>query len=243
MSSASSGISQTLGCVNLLIDCSIDNALGEVVVQVIAVEMSLSVRGNARCVFTISDGNHFMECYLAPQLLPLVSRKRLKKYSVVRANSVVCSTVSDKSSFIMNIIKVIADEADVINEPVAYEPVRVLSSSLDCSNKTNSVNVNATRVKFRAVHEASLSGGSEGDQDGKEEHYVCYENCNSKPCDWTEYGQGIIAHIENKVKGHFMDSHGNIIDAGTDSCTPITNKQLRYIAYGAYTLAKHGYLG
>jgi len=135
MSSASSGIFLTSGCVKLLMDRHIDNASGAVVVQVITVEMSLSVRGNARCVITISDGNHFMECYLAPQLLPLVSRKRLKKFSVVRANSFMCSTVSDKSSFIMNDIEGIANEADVINEPVAYEPVRVLSSSLDCSNK------------------------------------------------------------------------------------------------------------
>ena len=145
MSSVSSGISLTSGCVKLLMDRSIDNALGAVVIQVIAVEMSLSVLGNAWCVITISDGNHFMECYLAPQLLPLVSRKRLKKFSVVRANSIVCSTVSDKSSFIMNDIEGIANEADVINEPVAYEPVSVLSSSLDCSNKSNSVNVNAAR--------------------------------------------------------------------------------------------------
>ena len=153
MSSASSGISQTLGCVNLLIDCSIDNALGEVVVQVIAVEMSLSGRGNTWCMITISDGNHFMECYLAPQLLPLVKRKPLKKFSVVRANSIVCSTVSDKSSFIMNDIEVITDEANVINEPVPYEPVSVFSSSLDYSNKSNSMNVNAARAKLRAVHE------------------------------------------------------------------------------------------
>jgi hypothetical protein len=54
----SSGISLTSGCVKLLMDHSIYNALGAVVVQVIAVEMLLSVRGNARCVITISDGNH-----------------------------------------------------------------------------------------------------------------------------------------------------------------------------------------
>jgi len=112
MSSASSGISLTSGCVKLLMDRSIDNALGAVMVQLIAVEMSLSVRGNAWCMITISNGNHFMECYLAPQLLPLVRRKKLKKFSVARANSVLCSTVSDKSSFIMNDVEVIANEAN-----------------------------------------------------------------------------------------------------------------------------------
>jgi hypothetical protein len=114
----------------------------------------------------------------------------------------------------------------LINELVPHEAVSVFSSSLDCGHKTNSINVNAARTKFQAVHEAGLSGGSEGDQDGKEEDYVCCKNCNSKPSDWTEYGPGIIAHIENEVKGRFMDSDGNIIDAGSNNCTSITNKQL-----------------
>jgi hypothetical protein len=58
----------------------------------------------------------------------------------------------------------------------------------------------------------------------KEEEYTACENCNNKPCDWTEYGPSLICHINTEYAGK-------------------PNKQLHFLAYAAYTSTKQCYLG
>jgi hypothetical protein len=73
--------------------------------------------------------------------------------------------------------------------------------------------------------------------------YISCENCKCKPCDWTQFGPGIIAHLNDEYIGCYIDADGNIVEGNHDGGSVITNKQLRFLAYSAYTSAKHGYLG
>jgi hypothetical protein len=90
----------------------------------------------------------------------------------------------------------------------------------------HAVNASETRNNFRAMFDECLHGGDVLDDDGdiKQEDYECCENCGNKPCDWAELGPSIEANINNEHVG-------------------CSNKQLRFLAYSAYTSAKHGYLG
>ncbi len=40
-----------------------------------------------------------------------------------------------------------------------------------------------------------------------------------------------------------MDDSGIAAEASAENGMPINNRQVRYLAYSAFTLAKHGYLG
>jgi hypothetical protein len=72
---------------------------------------------------------------------------------------------------------------------------------------------------------------------------VTCENCNNHPCEWTKYGPEIIPHLNNNYLGYFMDEDGNVVDELTRKASIITNCQLQFLAYSAFTSMKHHYLG
>ena len=74
--------------------------------------------------------------------------------------------------------------------------------------------------------------------------YKGCENCSNIPCDWTEFGLTIIDHLNEDYVGRLVDKDGNVIQEYKEGTTDlITNKQLRFLAYSAYTSLKHGFLG
>jgi hypothetical protein len=69
------------------------------------------------------------------------------------------------------------------------------------------------------------------------------ENCHNQPCDWTKYGPEIIDHLNNNYVGNYMNEDGIVVDELTEKSSIITNHQLQFLAYSAFTSMKHGYLG
>jgi hypothetical protein len=63
------------------------------------------------------------------------------------------------------------------------------------------------------------------------------------PCDWLTYGPGILSHLNNNYVGFYMNEDGNVVHDQVDKATAIKNWQLHFLAYSAFTSAKHGYLG
>jgi len=215
------------GCIQqLLVGAAFDNVQVEFVVQVIDTSISASSNGYGGCTITISDGEHFMDCYLSPQLLHLVRNAVLKKFALVRIGKVICYRVSDAVTLIVNELSVLSNNSDVINGPIPYSDVEkqsVVPSSLGSSVSDN-VDAAATRTKFMVMQDNSAQVSPEDDTLGKKDEFIACENCNNEPCDWTEYGPSIICRINNEYAGK-------------------PHKQLRFLAYAAYTSAKHGYLG
>jgi hypothetical protein len=107
------------GCIQqLLVGAAFDNIQVEFVVQVIDISISSSSDGYDRCTVTISDGEHFTDCYLAPQLLRLVRNAVLKKFAIASIGKVICCHVSDAITSIINELSVLSDNTDVINVPI-----------------------------------------------------------------------------------------------------------------------------
>jgi hypothetical protein len=76
---------------------------------------------------------------------------------------------------------------------------------------------------------------------GKDANLHHDERCQT-PSDWMKYGPCILIQINNEYAGKFVDRHGNIVD-DADGQVRIGNKQLRFMAYSAFTSMKHGYFG
>jgi hypothetical protein len=74
--------------------------------------------------------------------------------------------------------------------------------------------------------------------------YKGCENCSNHPCNWTKFGPTIIGHLNEDYVGRLVDKDGNVVEEYEEGITDlITNKQLRFLAYFAYTSLKHGFLG
>jgi hypothetical protein len=237
----SSAYTLSVDGVKMLMDGNLSaDSSSNVIVQVLDISWSKSSNGHDCCAITISDGDHYMECFIAPKLLCVV-RNVITKYSVVRVSNSTSSNINRHASVIVNDLVVVMVADDVIKEPVPYE--KVLSQPLlDVSNVRCS-SATGTRRKFQAQHNERFSATSEEEEVETGDTYVCCENCNCKPCDWMVFGPGIIAHLTNEYVGHFVDFHGNIVVESNDGGSIITNKQLRFLAYSAYPSAKHVYLG
>jgi hypothetical protein len=211
-----------------------------IVVQVIDISWSKSSNGHDCCAVTISDGDHFMECFVAPQLFDIVTNT-VTKFSVVEVSNITSSLINGHSSVIVNDLVVMTESDDVLKEPVPYK--KVVSDPLSDVSNVRSISATGTRQKFQAQHNNRFSATLEEEEVVTEYSYVSCENCNSKPCDWTQFGPGIVAHLMDEFVGCRVDSDGNVDHENHDGGTVITNKQLRFLAYSAYTSAKHGYLG
>ena len=247
MSAADGGdVILTCGFVKQVVDGDLSNeSFTGAIVQVLEISWLLSNNGRNRCSVTVSDGEHLMECFLAPSFHSLVRSEALKKYTVVSVGYVISSCISDRISFILNDVVVVQDLDDVIQEPILYEKV-VRGVLSDSSNQLNSIASISTRRKFQAQHEHYCSANRKEDEVGREQtgdSFVLCENCHNKPCLWVQYGPGIVDHLSNDYVGRYVDSDGNLVDEPNETCTIITNKQLRFLAYSAYTAAKYGYLG
>jgi hypothetical protein len=231
----------SVDCVKMLIDGNVSADSSVVfIVQVIDISWLKSSNGHDRCAITISDGDHFTECFVAPQLFGVV-RNAVDKYSVVQVSNITCSIINGHSLVIVNDLVVVSDADDVLNEPVPFE--KVVSEPLSDASNVRSISATGTRRKFQAQHNERLSATSEEEVLVTRDFYVSCENCNCKPCDWTQFGPGIIAHLNDEYIGCYIDADGNIVEGNHDGGSVITNKQLRFLAYSAYTSAKHGYLG
>jgi hypothetical protein len=89
MSAADGGdVILTCGFVKQVVDGDLSNeSFTGAIVQVLEISWSLSNNGRNRCSVTVSDGEHLMECFLAPSLdaiIPMImrctlaSKKRLR---------------------------------------------------------------------------------------------------------------------------------------------------------------------
>jgi hypothetical protein len=85
MSTADGGdVILTCGFVKQVVDGDLSNeSFTGAIVQVLETSWSLSNNGHNHCSVTMSDGEHLMECFLAPSLHSLVRSEALKKYKLV----------------------------------------------------------------------------------------------------------------------------------------------------------------
>jgi hypothetical protein len=156
--------------------------------------------------------------------LPLAQKAVIKKYSVVAIGKVICCHISSSTTLVVDELGLLLDNTDVINSPSLYVGVPNEGLHVPTHATIERVDASATCCKFIERNEEFLNNlSSEGTVENVEEYVAC-EHCNNKPCDWTEYGPSIIQHIANEYAGK-------------------ANKQLRFLAYVAYTSTKHGYLG
>ncbi len=85
---------------------------------------------------------------------------------------------------------------------------------------------------------------AKNDKEGIEDEVgVPCESCNSHPCDWTTYGHEVISHLNDNYARLYIDNNGHVWDELTESTSIITNGHLCYLAYCAFSAAKHGFLG
>jgi hypothetical protein len=128
----------------------------ESVAHVIDISHSASYNGHDWCTITITDGNYFMDCYLAPQLIYLVRNAILKKFAVLSIRKVICCHISVETTLIINELVVISENPYVINLTIPYADVQnrcVVASSLHGSTERNVVDAASTRRKFIVMHE------------------------------------------------------------------------------------------
>jgi hypothetical protein len=108
----------SVDCAKMLIDGNVSADSSVVfIIQVIDISLLKSSNGRDRCAITFSDGDHFTECFVAPQLFGIV-RNAVDKYSVVQISNITCSVINGHSSVIVNYLVVVSDAEDVLNTPV-----------------------------------------------------------------------------------------------------------------------------
>jgi hypothetical protein len=92
-------------------------------------------------------------------------------------------------------------------------------------NSNKKVNSNDVRNRLHHLSDDIVSKISLNVGTVSSDIYEGCENCSNHPFDWTEYCGNVVEEYE---------------EGKTDL---ITNKQLHFLAYSAYTSLRHGFLG
>jgi hypothetical protein len=232
------------GCVEALLQCRNPDDGISYVVQVLQVNQGVTSKGAKKYTATISDAEHCLDCTVAPQKFLMVEDGIVTKFSVIKIVNVVCNELKDGVMVLLLDMIFLSSHDDVIGKPtyIKKNTKRQLSPSNTAHSSSKSVRSGNIRNAFRNFQH-------EPEEDSKRinidnESSVPCENCNNTPCDWTNYGPSIISHINEEYAGRFVDDDGNVMDEFEEGrCDVITNKQLRFLCYSAYSSAKHGYLG
>jgi hypothetical protein len=237
--------SLSVGCVDALLQSEACGSGNSYFVQVLNVHQSTTRSGLRKITETISDGYHCLDCSVASQMFMLLETV-VKKYSVVALEDITTNVVNDGVHVLILKMKHVHHHPDVIGDPsVVKKPMKrspVDQEMLFESNKK--VSTNDIRHRFRHLSDDSTSKISNQLDRVPTKVYKGCENCSNIPCDWTEFGLTIIDHLNEDYFGRLVDKDGNVIEEYEEGTTDlITNKQLRFLAYSAYTSLKHGFLG
>jgi hypothetical protein len=215
-------------------------------VQVLVVTQRSSLAGVKKYNISISDGVHQLDCVVAPQMFFLLESNAIEKYSIVSIQRALVSEVCGCTKVVIVDMLPVSKQSVVIGTPMLGDSnlkrqssdSPVVEDSL-CNKKNCAFNVRNT---LREVNEDSESAAVVDANDGNVSAEVC-QSCNMSPCDWLTYGPGILSHLNNNYVGFYMNEDGNVVHDQVDKATAIKNWQLHFLAYSAFTSAKHGYLG
>lgn len=210
-------------------------------VQVIMINDGTTHSGSKKYVITISDGVHCCDCMIVPKLFHLFSSKFVWKFAIVSILQVtVTETMLSSQVVVLDMVPEM-EYNSMIGRPTYFRigSKRNLSPSssqngppnkLVCGNDVRKLFQDACHEKDRpvtgVVSEVSLC-----------------DYCKMDSCDWVKYGDEIITYLNANYVGHFTDDKGNVVAEASENCALVTNRQLRYLAYAAFTSAKHGHLG
>jgi hypothetical protein len=211
-----------------------------VLVQVISLEEGSAQGGCKKVSLTISDGVHLLKCGVLPQLFHLIDSKAVSMYSIIQINQVVLSEICHRKMVLITDMHHVSQLDFVIGEPCfkSNDNKRTFASSFPDADRHPAKLICARDVKNQFQQYAK------SDEEGiKDVVGVPCDSCNSNPCDWTTYGHEVISHLNDNYVGLYIDNDGNVQDELTESTSIITNRHLRYLAYCAFSAAKHGFLG
>jgi hypothetical protein len=241
----SSNPSLSVGCVDALLQSEGCGSGNSFFVQVLNVRQSATRNGLKKIIVTISDGYHCLDCSVASQMFMLVETT-VKQFSILALEDVTTNVVNDGVHVTILKMKHVYDHLDVIGDPSlvkkSMKQSHVDQEMLFESNKK--VSTIDIRHRFRHLSDDSMSKISNQLDRVHTNVYKGCENCSNILCDWTEFGPTIIDHLNEDYVGRLVDKDGNVIQEYEEGTTDlITNKQLRFLAYSAYTSLKHGFLG
>ena len=207
-------------------------------VQVLSVEEGVTQGGRKKVTLTISDGVRSLSCGVVPLLFKLFEENDITKNTIVAIKQAVVSDVGGCGTVIILDMALVCQHEKVIGDPTfnSKEKKHALSSG---GAEHHPVNL----ICARDIKNVFLDLGSTTNEVVAEPFGVPCEYCNCHPCDWTAIGPDIISHLMEKYVGCFIDMDGNVTGVMTDSTSKVTNRHLRYLAYCAFSAAKHGYLG
>jgi hypothetical protein len=211
-------------------------------VQVIGVEEGSTPSGHTKYTLTISDSVHCCDCIVVPNLWHLLSCKLGAMFTIVSINQVlVTETSCSLKHAVMDMVPV-THCCNVIGAPKYLWSVIKRNLSPSSSHREPPNKLICASDIWKAFQDGHYNDCSNETVDVSDAAAVCGW-CNSNPCDWVKYGGEIISYLDARYVGCFTYDNGNIVDEILDTCAPITNHQLQYLAYAAFTSVKHGYLG
>jgi hypothetical protein len=169
----------------------------------------------------------------------------VKLYSIVSISRISMSQMNGSTKLVVTDIIPLASCGDVVGEPTCFklDNKRHLSPSSDanCPVPAKLLFVRCVRTPFCNCIPSMESRNVHNDTSSVDEGVIC-ENCNNRPCNWTKFGPEIIMQLNNNYVGYFKDEDGKVVEELTEKSRVISNCQLCYLAYSAFTSMKHGYL-
>ena len=105
------------GCVEALLQCRNPDDGISYVVQVLQVNQGVTSKGAKKYTVTISDGEHCLDCTVAPQKFHIVQDGIVTKFSVIKIVNVVCNELKDGVMVLLLDMIFLSSHDDVIGEP------------------------------------------------------------------------------------------------------------------------------
>ena len=237
----------SVGCVETLLQSNVLDEHDKYTVQVLEVKTGITKKGGKKYTLTISDGVHCLDCLVASQNYQLLE-SIVMKYSVVLLENVMLNECGDSVQVLVVHMSHMSNCEQCIGEPtyVKKKAKRQRSPVTEEICLSRNVKSGEIRSRFREIHHTIDDNKQEEKVDSQKrtEVYQGCENCGNIPCDWTEFGPTIIGHLNEDYVGRLVDSNGEVVEDYEDGkCDIITNKQLCFLAYSAYSSLKHCYLG
>jgi hypothetical protein len=208
--------------VSFLVDSSLSLSSEILCLQVIRLQTTYSPSGHRRVILTLSDGQYFTESLLSPQLFHLFDTGKIVTNDIVNVTRFTVNSIGSEKSIFLLALTVKKGMADVIGSP---DPIKI-----DKNMPSAPVDDSGVSVKRKSYIMANDHGDVDTFPSKPDDTISIIEcsSCNSNPCEWVKYGPSVIKQIE---------------DDYLSSEEVIGNRQLRFVAYSAYSNMKHGYLG
>jgi hypothetical protein len=230
----------TVGGVKLLVECSYPATDEYYTFQAIDVSDEYQ-KSRQTLVATLSDGVSYLKCFVSPPAHHGFDEKGFSKNCILQVSRFVCFDAVADIQVILLDVSVQSSEWLLIGKPSAWQNRKKLRVEDEPVGAVNVKRISFMHNNNNNENDANKEGSIALRDLGKDANLHCDE-CRQNPCDWMKYGPCILIQINNEYAGKFVDRDGNIVD-DADGRVRIGNKQLRFLAYSAFTSMKHGYLG